>query len=270
MSAPRSALSLALALASLAWTAAPAAEPVRPDFTGIWTFYIPPGPRPAGAAGGGGFGGPPATLPYTPEGKNRVAEYQKLLGPERANPAAYCVDYGMPSMMENAGGYPIEFIQKPDQLTIIYEVEGEMRRVFMGERRIPPEKRIPTRQGYSIGHWEGQTLVVETTDLEDGQDQMMHPHSEDAKIVERFSLGTDDKGTKVLSYEMTMTDPVYYTEPVKTQKKWMPLVNGYIITYRCPDEFWLALLDARREQLKAGKPADAKMSDVYKAREAKE
>ena len=177
----------------------------------------------------------------------------------------------MPSMMENAGGYPIEFIQKPDQLTIIYEVEGEMRRVYMGRSPIPPEKRIATRQGYSVGHWEGSTLVVETTDLEDGIDQGQHPHSEDAKITRAvLPVGTDDKGTKVLSYDMTLTDPVFYTEPVKAQKKWMPLANGYIITYRCPDEFWLALLDARREQLKAGKPVDAKMSDVYKAREAKE
>ena len=121
MMARKSALSLALAI--LVCTAAWAAEPARPDFTGIWTTYTAPGPRPARAAGGG-FGGPRATLPYTPEGKDRVAEYRKLLGPENANPAAYCVDYGMPSMMENAGGYPIEFIQKPDQLTIIYEVEG--------------------------------------------------------------------------------------------------------------------------------------------------
>jgi hypothetical protein len=258
-----------LALAALVCAAAWAAEPARPDFTGIWTSYVPPGPRPPRTAGGG-FRGPGATLPYTPEGKSRVEDYRKLLGPENANPAAYCVDYGMPSMMENAGGYPIEFIQKPDQLTIIYEVEGEMRRVYMGDRKIPPEKRIPTRQGYSVGHWEGSTLVAETTDLEDGIDQSSHPHGEDAKIVERFSLGTDEKGTKVLSYEMTLTDPAFYTEPVKTQKKWMPLANGYIITYRCPDEFWLALLDARRAQLKAGKPADAKMSDVYKAYEAKE
>jgi hypothetical protein len=262
-------IALSLAMTILVCAAGSAAEPARPDFTGIWTSYIVPGPRPAGG-GGGGFGGPRASLPYTPEGKNRVAEYQKLVGPERANPAAYCVDYGMPSMMENAGGYPIEFIQKPDQLTIIYEVEGEMRRVFMGRSPIPPEKRIATRQGYSVGHWEGSTLVVETTDLEDGIDQGQHPHSEDAKILEHFSLSTDDKGTKVLSYDMTLTDPAFYTEPVKAQKKWMPLANGYIITYRCPDEFWLALLDARREQLKAGKPVDARMSDIYKAREAKE
>lgn len=236
----------------------------HPDFTGVWTIYVAPGESPFA-----GFGRP-APQPFTPEGQRRFDEYRKLLGPEAANPGAYCVDYGMPTMMEQAGGYPIEFIQKPDQLTIIYEVEGETRRVYIGDRHLPPEKRLPSRQGYSEGRWEGDVLVVETTDLTDGEDQIQHPRSDQAKIVERFSLGQDAKGTKVISYELAMTDPVYYSEPIKVQKKWAPLEGGFIIPYRCPDEFWLALLKMRREQLKAGNPVDARMSDVYKTREEKE
>lgn len=258
------AVGLAVVLLVTGLQSAAADKKEVPDFTGVWTVYRVPGESPFG-----GFGRPGPALPLTPEGQRRVDEYRKLLGPENANPAAYCVDYGMPAMMEQAGVYPIEFIQKPDQLTIIYEVEGETRRVYLGERRMPPEKRLPSRQGYSEGHWEGEVLVVETTDLSDGQDQVQHPRSDQAKIVERLSLGTDAKGTKVITYEMTMTDPVYYTEPIKAQKKWAPL-DGLIIPYRCPDEFWLALLDTRREQLKAGKPADARMSDVYREREVKE
>jgi hypothetical protein len=227
-------------------------------------MYLEPGQSPFAA-----FGRPQAPLPFTPEGQRRFDEYRKLLGPEVANPGAYCVDYGMPTMMEQAGAYPIEFIQKPDQLTIIYEVEGETRRIYLGDRHVPPEKRLPSRQGYSEGRWEGDVLVVETTDLTDGEDQIQHPRSDQAKIVERFSLGTDAKGTKIISYDMVMTDPIYYTEPIKVQRKWAPL-DGFIIPYRCPDEFWLALLEMRREQLKAGKPVDARMSDVYKAREEKE
>ena len=254
-----------LGVATLSCGTGVTADKAHPDFSGIWTFYAEPGKSPFG-----GFGAPPPVQPFTPEGKSRSEEYHRLLGPENANPAAYCVDYGMPTMMEQAGGYPIEFIQRPEQLTIIYEVEGEMRRVFLAGQSIPENKRIPSRQGHSVGRWEKDTLVVETTDLSDGVDQLTHPHSEEAKITERFSLGTDAKGKKVMSYDMTMTDPVYYTKPINVKKKFAPLENGFIITYRCPDEFWLALLDARREQLKAGKPANARMSDVYKAWEAKE
>jgi hypothetical protein len=249
----------------LACAAISAAEPEHPDFTGLWTAYREPGQRRAS-----GFGGPRAGLPLTEEGRRRIEEYQKLLGPERANPAAYCVDYGVPTVMEMPGGYPLEFIQKPDQLTIIYEVENETRRIYVGERQLPPERRLPSREGYSEGHWEGDVLVVKTTDLLDGEDQGGHPHSDQATIQERFSLGTNDDGTKIITYEASITDPVYYTEPVEIQRKYQPLVDGFILPYRCPDEFWYELLDMRREQLEAGEPVDARMSDVYKAREAKE
>ncbi len=51
--------------------------------------------------------------------------------------------------MELPGGYPIEFIQKASQLTIIYEVENETRRIYIGDRQLPPQKRLPSRDGYS-------------------------------------------------------------------------------------------------------------------------
>lgn len=246
--------------------AACAAEKAKPDFTGVWGLYVEPGKGPA--IGGGVFFGQ-APLPFTPEGTRRNAEYRQLLGPENANPGAYCVDYGMPMMMEMAGGYPIEFIHKPDQLTLIFEVEGETRRVYLGSRGIPEEKRMPTRQGYSVGHWEGDTLVVETDHLLDAEDQV-HPHSDQARIVERISPGKAPDGTKLLAYAATLTDPIYYREPVKIEKTFALMKDGFIFTYRCPDEFWNALLVARRAQLRAAQPVSVRMSDVYKVREASE
>jgi len=242
-----------------------AAEPERPDFSGIWTAHREPG-QPLFS----GFGGPGNNLPLTVEGKRRMEEYGKLLGPERANPGAYCVDYGVPTMMQMPGLYPLEFIQKGDQLTIIYEVENETRRIYIGDRQLPREQREPSRDGYSQGHWEGDVLVVKTTDLLDADDQGAHPYSDQATIEERFSLSKDATGKNIITYEAVITDPVYYTAPVKVQQKYEPLVNGFIIPYRCPDEFWYELLDLRRKQLQSGKPADARMSDVYKAREEKE
>ena len=242
-----------------------AAEPQHPDFSGIWTAHVEPG-----QGRFSGFGGPRADLPLTEEGRRRIDEYRKLLGPELANPGAYCVDYGVPSMMEMPGFYPLEFIHKPDQLTIIYEVENETRRIYIGDRQLPPEKRLRSRDGYSAGHWEGDVLVVKTNDLMDAQDQGAHPFSDQATIDERFALSKDADGRKIIAYEAVITDPVYYTKPVKIQRKYELLKDGFIIPYRCPQEFWYELLDMRRRQLKADEPVDARMSDVYKAREAKE
>lgn len=248
-------------------TDAAVAAKVPPDLTGVWTLWVEPGQAPA-VGGGAGFG-PPPVLPFTPEGQRRNDEYKKLVGPEQANPGAYCTDYGMPMMMEMAGGYLLELIQRPDQLTMIFEVEGETRRIWLGSRQPAMDKRLPSRQGFSVGHWEGDTLVVKTTDLTDGVDQW-HPHSDQAEMVERFTMHNEAKGAKSMDYSMTMTDPVYYTKPIVLEKKFGLMPNGFLMTYRCPDEFWLALLEARREQLKEGKPVTARMSDVYKAREAQE
>src|ERR1700723_774503 len=76
-------------------TAARAATSL-PDFTGVWSTYVEAGRT---APPGGGGRRSLAPLPFTPEGKRRNDEYKQLLGPEQANPGAYCVDYGMPMMM---------------------------------------------------------------------------------------------------------------------------------------------------------------------------
>lgn len=252
------------AAATVCGAASSGAEAQRPDFTGVWETY-----RGAPQERASGFGGPRAGLPLTEEGQRRVEEYRALSGPERLNGAAHCADYGVPSMMSLPGSYPLEFIQKPDQLTIIFEANNETRRIYIGDRQLPPERRLPSRAGYSEGHWEGDVLVVKTTDLLDGQDQSAHPYSEEAAIDERFSVEEDANGTPVLTYQAAITDPIYYTEPVEIERRYQPY-DGFILPYACQDELWYELLELRREQLEAGEPVDARMSDVYEIREERE
>lgn len=257
----RSALIFTAAAAALATASLAAAQP--PDFTGLWETY-----RDASQGRASGFGGPRAELPLTEEGRRRVEEYRVLAGPTRLNGATFCANYGVPAVMSLPGAYPLEFIQKPDQLTIIFEVNNETRRIYIGDRQLPPERRLPSRAGYSQGHWEGNVLVVKTTDLMDGQDQPANPYSEQATIDERFSIDTVN-GKKVLTYQATITDPIYYTEPIKVERKYQPY-DGFIIPYACQDELWYELLELRRQEHEAGKPVEARMSDVYEIREERE
>src|SRR5690606_4988921 len=180
---------VAAAVAAACGAASLAAEAQRPDFTGVWESY-----RGAPQARASGFGGTRGGLPLTEEGQRRVEEYRALSGPERLNAAAHCANYGVPAVMGMPGSYPLEFIHKPDQLTIIFESNNETRRIYIGDRQLPPERRIPSRAGYSAGHWEGDVLVVKTTDLLDAQDQAANPYSEQATIDERFSLETAANG----------------------------------------------------------------------------
>ena len=254
----RSALVVTVA-ATVCGAAVSVADAQQPDFTGLWETY-----RGAPQARGGAR----PVLPLTEEGRRRVEEYGALAGPTRLNGATFCADYGVPTMMSMPGSYPLEFIQRPNQLTIIFEVNNETRRIYIGDRQLEPERRLPSRAGYSAGRWEGNALVVKTTDLLDGQDQSANPYSDQATIDERFSL-EEVNGTKVLTYQATITDPLYYTEPIKIERRYQAY-DGFVIPYGCQDELWYELLELRREQLEAGKPVEARMSDVYKVREERE
>jgi hypothetical protein len=117
---------------------APAAD-AQPDLTGVWA--------PATAAGPPGAAAAP--LPFTEGGKRKVAEYQALVTPTGDTPGGYCLGAGMPGSMLGVAGYPMEIIQRPDQITIIYELHSEVRRVYLGSRVIPEPDRVPDRNGQS-------------------------------------------------------------------------------------------------------------------------
>src|SRR5688572_4328548 len=132
-----------------------AADP--PDFTGVWTTYQAPrgggpggggrGAAPAGApaagargaapaagaaaapargAGGGGGRGGGAALPMTEVAKQKVAAYRALVSPLGETPGGYCLGTGMPGSMLGSGGYPMEILQRPEQMIVVYEAHSEI------------------------------------------------------------------------------------------------------------------------------------------------
>ena len=144
--------------------------------------------------------------------------------------------------MLGSGGYPMEIMQRPEQINITYEAHHEVRRIYLGDRVVDPAEVFPERNGYSIGRWEGDTLIVETTRLVEQIDQA-YAHSDQATIVERYTLSTEEDGRTVLTAQMTMTDPVFLTEPFTTEKKWQQVPNGRLQTYECTEPDWLDILD---------------------------
>ena len=226
----------------------------QPDFTGVWTTYTEPAPaggRAAGAGGGGARGAGPA-LPLTAEAQKKIAEYQALIKGTGDTPGGFCLGTGMPGSMLGSGGYPMEIIQRPNQITIVYEAHNEVRRVYLADRIVPEADRLPGRNGHSTARWEGDTLVVETTNLIEQVDQR-YAHSAKAKIVERYRMTKGAKGERVLVAEMTMTDPVFYNEPVKAEKKWAEVPNGHLLPYECAEEAWNIHLEQLAEKAKSKK-----------------
>lgn len=211
----------------------------RPDFTGVWTTYTEPGQTRAARGAG-------VQLPLNDEAKKKVAAYRAMVTPLGETPGGYCLGTGMPGSMLGSGGYPMEIHQRPEQIVIVYEAHSEVRRVYLGARIVPEADRIPGRNGHSSGRWEGDTLVVDTTHLVEQVDQQ-YPHSDQARIVERYRLTTEPTteptGRKVLTAQMTMTDPGFYTQPVTIEKKWAQVPNGHLLPYECAEEAWRKRLE---------------------------
>jgi hypothetical protein len=224
----------------------------QPDFTGVWTTYTEPAPAGGRAGGAGGGRGAGPALPLTPEAQKKIADYQALIKGTGDTPGGFCLGTGMPGSMLGSGGYPMEIIQRPNQITIVYEAHNEVRRVYLADRIVPEADRLPGRNGHSTARWEGDTLVVETTNLIEQVDQR-YAHSDKARIVERYRMTKGAKGERVLVADMTMTDPVFYTEPVKEEKRWSFEPNGHLLPYECNEEAWIKRLEELERKATTGK-----------------
>ncbi|HEX6998542.1 MAG TPA: hypothetical protein VF322_10385 [Gammaproteobacteria bacterium] len=213
----------------------------RPDFTGVWGTYREGGQR--------GFAAGPSLdeLPLKPEARAKVEEYRALVAPTGDTPGGFCLGAGMPGSMLGSGGYPMEIVQRDDVIVIVYEAHSEIRHVYLANRA-REEDLFPDRNGYSWGRWEGDKLIVETTHLKEAVDQRQFPHSDQAKIVEEYSMVTNADGSKVLTARMTMTDPAFYTEPVHAEKKWSFLPGVRLLPYECNEPAWEEHLESLREQ----------------------
>jgi len=205
----------------------------------VWTDYVEPQP---GNVPAGGQGGLAPNLPFTDEARRKSDAYRKLVSATGDTPGGFCLGPGMPSIILGGATYPMEIVQRPEQITILYELHNDVRRIYFGARNAPEADRLPFRNGYSAGRWEGDTLVVETTHLVEQVDAR-HPHSAQARVVERYSLARGAKGERVLVIDFTMTDPVFYTQPVTGQKKWMAVPNGHLLPYDCAEEGWRLRLE---------------------------
>ena len=184
-----------------------AAKPV--DFTGVWSRTS------SGLAR--------VTLDYTPAAQSAVDAYHYL-----DDPALRCVSPGLVRI--SGWPYPLEVVQNDTQVTILYESFHEVRRIFLDGRQLP--ENLPHRAlGYSLGHWEGSTLVIETKMLTPGYvDLAGQPLSADSRVVERMSLSDDGQ---VLRSELTLYDPENYKRPVTRHRSWRREPDLMILEYDC-------------------------------------
>ena len=139
-----------------------------------------------------------------------------LAGKIAYTPRSSCMPAGIPAFLMFPVVEPIYFIQTPKEVTMIFEGDAQIRRVYLD---VPHSANLkPSWYGESVGHYEGDTLVVDTIGLNNKTyvDNYRTPHSENLHVVERWKLADD----MTLEVTLTVDDPETFHEPWKAVNRY--------------------------------------------------
>jgi hypothetical protein len=173
------------------------------NLSGVWGIH------------GGGVGLSNPAPPMTPWGQAKYDAAKPGMGPKAVplgnDPMLICDPIGMPRWL--GYNYGMEFFQLPDRVLQTIELYHTYRTIWTDGRVLPTEAddAEPRYLGYSVGRWEGDTFIVESTGFDDRSwlDTQGHPHSDAMRVEERYQR----PGYDSLKLTYTITDPTAYTKP---------------------------------------------------------
>jgi hypothetical protein len=176
----------------------------------------------------------PGGLPYTPWATE--IRKQRLAIQARDNPDAMCMPMGFLQFHQQP--QPRLIIQTPKMILIEYEANYGIRHIYLDGRALPKQgDPQPWWYGYSVGRWEGDTLVVETNNLRGAEDSPYDgwldvngsPYSQQAKFTERIRRLNYGH----LQIDMTVEDPKAYTKPFTVRVDQRVVPDGELIEFVC-------------------------------------
>jgi hypothetical protein len=206
-----------------------------PDITGSYERYRgAPGAR--GSQAGDPYSPPPAPPPplKAPYLKDWQAKQQAIReaeanGEPLGSNVTYCIPDGMPGMMN--GPFPMEILQSNGQVTIIQEAYNQVRRILLDQPQKPIDDIEPGFYGRSVGHWEGDTLVVDTLGIKESVRYQNMPHSRDLRIKERIRPVTPE----IVWDEITIDDPATLEKPWTYTVAYKRMPGYTLLEYICED-----------------------------------
>jgi len=159
---------------------------------------------------------------------------QEHIGRRRAVPPAQgndivnnCNPSGVPRILIYPD--PVDFVVASDRIVQIFQWTGQWRTIWMDGRQLPESPDLLRWNGYSVGRWEGDTLVIDSIGFDDRTwvDHFGYPHSDEMRLQERYRRVNRD----TLELNMTITDPKIYTAPWVSDVKRFKLLPREIMTY---------------------------------------
>jgi hypothetical protein len=176
----------------------------------------------------------PILQPHTRAALEIIGE-QELASVPRPQPQTRCMPSGVPHILNSTD--TIMILQTEAEVLILYSRDHHVRHVYLNEKH--SDDPGPTWWGESVGHYEGDTLVVDTigqTDIPD-TDRFGTPHSEQIRVVERYRLNADRTRLEVA---FTVEDPVAFTMPWSARADYVVDDAMYLenVCAENPREFW--------------------------------
>jgi hypothetical protein len=233
----------------LVWTVAASAQTGKlprtadgkPDFNGIWQVLNTAnwdleahGSAPGAVSSLGAIGAIPpgesvvvgGTIPYLPAAEARRKQNNQRRWTD--DPEIKCFMPGVPRATYLP--YPFQIVQGPNTILLTYAYAGAVRTVRMGSAL---KSSADSWMGWSVGHWEGETLVIDVTGFNDQTwlDRAGNFHSDALHVVERYT----PRSTDIINYEATIEDPNVFSRSWKIS---MPLYrhvepNAHLLEYQC-------------------------------------
>jgi hypothetical protein len=219
----------------------------KPDFSGLWEpvvrrgesmnggkplpFTIPKAAEdpPDAQFGNIGAGLPEKAAPLTPWAAALRA--QRTADSAKDNPDAHCLPIGLTQLHTHP--QPRKVIQTPREMVVMYEANGNVRQILMDGRKLPTADLTPWWYGYSVAHWEGDTLVVETTGFRDDVwlDVNGSPLTGTGKMTERWRRPMFG----LMQVDITIEDPKAYIKPFTVRVNHQLMADTELMEFVCEE-----------------------------------
>jgi hypothetical protein len=231
--------------------APPKAADGKPDFSGLWEpargpggrggesmngtpplpFPIPtqPGDPPVAQFFNIGAGFKDGLLPFTPWAAELRAK--RKADNNKDNPDALCQPLGLTQLHMHP--QPRKIVQTPRDIVVLYEANGNTRDILTDGRPLPNNSPTPWWYGYSVGHWDGDTLVVETTGFRDDVwlDVEGSPLTNTGKMTERWRRPKFG----LMQIDITIEDPKAYTKPFTVRVNHQLMPDSALMEFVCEE-----------------------------------
>jgi hypothetical protein len=210
---------------------APKTADGKPDLSGIW--HAPTQKYLANLAADG------IQVPMTPWAQQIFKQRAQNEGIDR--PSASCLPHSVTDF--DAHNTPRKLLQSPGHIVMLFESYRTFREIFIDGRAMPKNLE-PAWFGYSIGRWEGDTLVVETTGINEKTwlDDAGHPHSEALQVTERFRRVNFGR----MDVQITITDAKAYSRPWTVAFHWELMPDTELLDWVCENNKYFDVLRKER------------------------